>query len=805
MDKMANKVALVRQLKALRVVCGSVGGGAGGGSGGGKSKKGGKIRARPAEQIVLALTTPAPQPGLGQPAVVQAASTVCVQGGGLYGRPLQPPPSGSAAVAGLNPSQARAICGAVTRRLTLVQGPPGTGKTHTALRILHWWLRSMAHGSGPVLATSDSNIAVDNLLEGLVKMGVRVVRLGRPDRVRPELLQYCVDVPPPGQMQVDWGAKMAALRQAQVVCSTCVGVGSDQLDGFTFAGVLLDEASQVTEASSIVPLCRGCEQLVLVGDQCQLPPTVASQRALDVGFGEPLFNRLVSLGVTPLLLDTQYRMHPAISQFPSDLFYGGRIADGIGAEARPALPGFQWPRPDWPVAFVPMTHGQETSEGLSKFNHEEANAVVQVVNGFLAAGLPPGEIGVVTPYAAQVRVIRRMLPRASPGERGVEVSSVDGFQGREKEVIVMSTVRASVAGGVGFLADWRRVNVAFTRPRRGLVVLGHPETLARDKETWGRWLQWVSAQGVNVRDPVPRGQLDRAALQAACKANQMLPATVTATELTEMREGDPVPPPQQYAAQPPPDLQAQTTARAQASAAYGQGQPAYNGCAHFANGYPMHTQASGYVAASQGPGSGSTMAALMSGDWNALMSSTSGSLPPTGGAQGPVTPWAAVGYGSAAPSIVGGHQHTHPLPPRPSEHPPPPPADRPPPPLPTDPPPPLEPSPAHVPVAAPCASGPDGAAWASGGGQGGGGSAAGTRKRKNRWDVAQEQAEAEKGSTKAFKTEGGDAVAVGIKLKDDNEQQGGQAVADKTADAAAAVANCTSLAFSWRGSAVKKP
>ena len=108
---------------------------------------------------------------------------------------------------------------------------------------------------------------------------------------------------------------------SQVVCSTCVGLGSDQLDGFTFAAVLLDEASQVTEASSIVSICRGCEQLVLVGDQCQLPPTVSSQRAVEAGLAEPLFNRLVSLGVEPLLLDTQYRLHPGKHVFSSTNYY----------------------------------------------------------------------------------------------------------------------------------------------------------------------------------------------------------------------------------------------------------------------------------------------------------------------------------------------------------------------------------------------------------------------------------------------------------------------------------------------------
>lgn len=116
--------------------------------------------------------------------------------------------------------------------------------------------------------------------------------------------------------------------------------------------------------------------------------------------------------------------------------------DGIDGASRTAPAGFGWPRPDWPVAFVPVLHGRETSEGVSRFNSAEADEVVRVVNGFLHAGMAPGEVGVVTPYAAQVRQIRRMFPRPTPGERGVEVSSVDGFQGREKEVgLVVFRVR----------------------------------------------------------------------------------------------------------------------------------------------------------------------------------------------------------------------------------------------------------------------------------------------------------------------------------------------------------------------------
>ncbi|KAJ1490860.1 P-loop containing nucleoside triphosphate hydrolase protein, partial [Baffinella frigidus] len=511
MDKMANKVAYVRQLKALRTICGPGGNGSGHGQmpqmamPGRKSKKGDQ---RPDKQIIEALLEPKPPGNALSARLVALCAAPCISRATFRALPV--PQTGSATLRALNPSQQQAIANATLRRITLVQGPPGTGKTHTSLKILEWWVRSLAHGAGPVLATSDSNIAVDNILEGLAKMGIRVVRLGRPDKVRPELLQYCVDVPKEGQLMVDFGEKQRLLRAAQVVCATCVATGSDQLEGFRFAGVLLDEASQVTESSSIVPLCRSCDQLVLVGDQCQLPPTVASRVAMDAGAGEPLFNRLVKAGVRPLLLDTQYRMHPGISEFPADLFYGGAIKDGITAADRTAPKGFRWPNKDIPVAFIPVRHGHENNEGTSKSNTAEVDEVLKVASSLIEGGLKASEIGIVSPYSAQVRALRR-------GFRGaVEVNSVDGFQGREKEVIIISTVRSSQGGSLGFLADWRRVNVAFTRPRSALLVVGNPNTLYRDTDTWRPWLRWVQSKGLDYSDPTPQGTISREELRAAC-------------------------------------------------------------------------------------------------------------------------------------------------------------------------------------------------------------------------------------------------------------------------------------------------
>jgi hypothetical protein len=231
----------------------------------------------------------------------------------------------------------------------------GTGKTMVAIRILQYWatLASYEEGEGsPILATSDSNIAVDNLVEGCANAGLRVIGLGRPEAVRPELLRFCIDRPgtsssynlstmdtqdgttqqadnyygsPSSSLSASsYKEKMKKMKAAQVICCTCIGSGADILDSMSFERVLVDEATQATESAVLVPLTRGCRHLVLVGDHCQLPPTVLSTRAEEEGLGVPLFSRMVACGVPPFMLDTQYRMHPGIAMFPSDLFYGGK-------------------------------------------------------------------------------------------------------------------------------------------------------------------------------------------------------------------------------------------------------------------------------------------------------------------------------------------------------------------------------------------------------------------------------------------------------------------------------------------------
>jgi len=493
----------------------------------------------------------------------------------------------------LNPSQAAAVKRAFGRTLSVWQGPPGTGKTRTLMSFIEGAVElARAQGvtggskkTGPiVLACAASNVAVDNILDGLVrerdtddaqglkgqraKERLKVVRLGSPAKVQPWLESHTLGAlaakTPIGkkaaslreQARGDYSPRGAAarrqaagmervaaeqvLRDADVVCCTCVGAGDELLEGFTFRIACVDEATQAPEPVALIPLTKAVAG-VLVGDQMQLPPTVTSRKAESCGLGVSLFERLERLGLVPDLLDRQYRMHPALAEWPSKAFYGGRVSSNPTPVDRPPALGLPWPSKTTgtygriPMAFVEID-GQErrAPDGLSILNEAEARAAVAVVETLLAASprdtlvdgmlsvRSPGDIGVIAPYAAQVRRLRELWASSpayinsaadfsatsdKPGwdvdaearaERELEVHSVDGFQGREKEVIVLCTVRANSGGSLGFVADDRRLNVAVTRAKRGLVVLGNRATLSSDK-TWREWIRWVDKRGLSVK------------------------------------------------------------------------------------------------------------------------------------------------------------------------------------------------------------------------------------------------------------------------------------------------------------------
>eukprot|EP00887_Chlorella_sp_A99_P007559 scaffold28.g7559.t1 len=322
------------------------------------------------------------------------------------------------------------------------------------------------------------------------------------------------------------GAADEVLAGAQAVVCTCNGAGEPRLAGRTYRFVVVDEASQATEPACLVALLKGAECVAL-------------------GLAQPLFGRLAGAGLRFLMLKVQYRMHPSIAAFPSAHFYGGEVQSGATPADRPAPRGLPWPAPALPVLLRPVAGCEARAradgdgsgrrgggeEGASYQNEEEAAEVMRVL---AAAARDPSLVScaVLTPYSGQARLlaakVRAAAARAEAAAAGADgaaggaaaggaaaggaagagasaallsrvvVSTVDGFQGREADLIVLSTVRSNPERRLGFLSDERRLNVAITRAKRGLVVVGNPDTLSADPH-WGAWLAWLAAATAAAR------------------------------------------------------------------------------------------------------------------------------------------------------------------------------------------------------------------------------------------------------------------------------------------------------------------
>lgn len=435
----------------------------------------------------------------------------------------------------LNHSQLEAVHQVLMQPLSLIQGPPGTGKTVTSATIVYHLAKQ---GQGQVLVTAPSNIAVDHLADRISLTGLRVVRLQAKSReevsttIQQLTLQHQVrnlDVPDAAELR-----KLQLLREelgelshsderryrnilrmlekmvlhsAEVVCCTCVGAGDPRLNNFRFRRVLIDEATQAVEPEALIPLMMGCKQAILVGDHCQLGPVIVNKKAAHAGLSQSLFERLMLLGVRPIRLAVQYRMHPALSAFPSNIFYEGALQNGVSAVERSA-PGveFPWPVPTRPLMFWSQLGAEEISpSGTSYLNRTEAAAVEKAVTALLKGGVDPEQIGIVTPYEGQRAHVLMVMMRHGPLKQSLyaamEVSSVDSFQGREKDYIILSCVRSNEHQGIGFLSDSRRMNVALTRARYGLIVLGNPRVLSK-QAVWRALLTHFKEEEVLVEGPL---------------------------------------------------------------------------------------------------------------------------------------------------------------------------------------------------------------------------------------------------------------------------------------------------------------
>ncbi len=445
----------------------------------------------------------------------------------------------------LNPEQLDAASRALAAEdFFLVHGPPGTGKSTVLAEIA---AQAVAQGKR-LLCTAASNAAVDHLLDLCLDKGLRAIRVGHPARVAARLQEHTLDIVvedhpdrvvsrdlfeeaydllgyarrqrTQGRSRARFAnarassteaksmldearalekkAVRAVLARADVVCVTLASLGSSVLASEEFDLALLDEATQATEPLALLGFLRA-PKVILAGDPQQLPPTVLSQEAAKAGLGVSLFERLLKdhgEGVKRMLRE-QYRMNAAIMDFPSREMYGGELRAHPSVAERTLAdvltPGAEVDAP--PVIYLD-TAGKGFDEEVetttrSLFNDGEAGLIEARVKALLALGLSPRELAVITPYSAQAHRLRERVEALHPD---VEVDTVDAFQGREKDAILVSLTRSNGEGQLGFLTDLRRMNVALTRARRHLFVVGDSATLS-GHPFYARFIEGTQATG----------------------------------------------------------------------------------------------------------------------------------------------------------------------------------------------------------------------------------------------------------------------------------------------------------------------
>jgi DNA replication ATP-dependent helicase Dna2 len=372
-----------------------------------------------------------------------------------------------------NEAQNEAVKLAVgARDFALIHGPPGTGKTYTLAQIV----RALVERGERVLISAFTNRAVDNVLEAVIDQGYDdVVRVGTETGVRPDMREYRLE------KAGDPDERARELRTASVVAATTATCGSRIMREQDFDVAVVDEAGQLTEPATLAATNRA-ERFVLVGDHRQLPPVVRAENDLR----ESLFERLIDASPEAgVMLDRQYRMAQRIQAYPSAEFYAGQLRPATGEVAGQRLDDLDGVSldslPDHLRDGVVFLDPDGTRRGNR--NPAEAEAITEAIEAYVTAGVAREDVGVIAPFRAQVAEIRRHVPE------DVTVDTVDRFQGSSKEVVFVSFVATGTLDGPIF-EDYRRINVALTRAKKALVLVGDAEALESD-DTYARMVEWA--------------------------------------------------------------------------------------------------------------------------------------------------------------------------------------------------------------------------------------------------------------------------------------------------------------------------
>jgi superfamily I DNA and/or RNA helicase len=447
----------------------------------------------------------------------------------------------SLGLSNLNSSQSKAVNAMIDfEDILVLHGPPGTGKTTTLVEGIF----QLVKRGQKILVSASSNTAVDVMAERLSERNLRVLRLGNISRVDRNILDLTLD----GQLAREPESKKvkqlkveaAAIRRkastfkrnfgarereerkemyreareiqqwanqleqtmiyrlvegAEVICCTLINTDQKLLRDIDFDVTVIDEAGQALDPGLLIPL-RKSRKWIMAGDPFQLPPTVKSKEAERKGLAENMLERWINSDRRSFFLTVQYRMHREIMEFPNRYFYQGRLqADVSVADRKLALPEYA------PVEFIDTAgcgfEEQINEENKSRYNEGEAFILrehfLQLIQAAELAKIPFPDLGIITPYREQVRYLRKFLAedeQISAFQEYYHVDSIDGFQGNEKTVIYISMVRSNDRGEIGFLKDYRRMNVALTRAREKLILIGDSSTLGTDT-FYSEWLDLV--------------------------------------------------------------------------------------------------------------------------------------------------------------------------------------------------------------------------------------------------------------------------------------------------------------------------